>query len=279
VARDSAFTLTFTLAEGYDLVAVKVNGQNHQYAVDGNGYTITVPKVAASISVSIEVAIRKYRIVLTPIGVSIAEPTGANPHFIDHNGSLTVRVTIAENYFSPVNLIRIDGSIIAATPSGNEYVATIPNITANDSICIKADDGIRRITIHKDSRVTLVGATDTVREIRTGAPFTVTFTVPAGYEPKVTLQDGSIVTTLSTGEANTYEAKIPAVSTDATIAINLGAATGIADVDLNDPVVSIRYYNLQGQEVRQPSVTGIYILRKQHLSGRVTMEKRLIVED
>ncbi|MDR3366525.1 MAG: hypothetical protein LBO71_06130 [Prevotellaceae bacterium] len=279
VARDSALTLTFTVAEGYDISAVKVNGAAHDYAAGSGEYTLTIPQLTASILVSVEAEIRKYKVVLTPVGVSIVTPEGANPHLVSHGGSLTVSVTVSAGYFEPVVLVRLDGSTIATAKSGSAFTATISGVAASDSIVVKADDGIRRITIRKDARVALTASTanstDTVQQAQIGGAFSVTFTVPTGYEPKVSLQDGGSITTLSAGAANTYTSRIGVVSADAVIAIELVAATGIAEVDPNDPVVSATYYNLLGQELRQPTIVGIYIVRKLHLSGRITVEKKL----
>jgi hypothetical protein len=232
---------------------------------------------------SLEADARQHEVVLTPIGVDIVEPAGANPHLVDHGDSLIVKVRPAEGYFAPVVLVLPDGSAISASLSEGEYVAVIPSITANDSIRITAtaDDGTRRITIRKDDRVTLADGADTVREAKIGERFTVTFTAPTGYTPTVTLQDGRTieVEVISSGEgANTYKAEIVEISGNDVMTIALVAATGVANVDPSDPVVSVKYYNLQGQEVKRPALTGIYILRKLHLSGRTTVEKRLVRE-
>lgn len=282
VARDSSLTLTFTVADGYDVSAVNVNGTDRSgdyLAVgDGGEYTLTLPQLTASVSVAIALNIRQYGVVLIAEGVTIVAPDGINPHLVSHNSSLAVRVTIAEGYFLPVKLVRRDGSVITASASGDEYAATISNITANDTVRVTADNGIRHITIHKDARVTLVGAADTVLEASLTRQLDVTFTVPDGFTPTVTL-NGAPATALPTGDANTYSLRIASVTGDATITITLTAATGIADADPNDPVVSVRYYNLQGQEVRQPAVTGVYVLRRQHLSGSITVVKRLVNVD
>jgi hypothetical protein len=288
VARDSSFTLTFTVAESHTILAVKVNGAEESgwLSCSEGVYTFAVPQVSASVSIAVEAAIKKHGIALIAgDGVTITAPEGANPHAVDHGSSLSISVALADGYFAPVVLTRGDGSATNFTSSGSEYVATIDNVTADDSIRITADNGVRYITIRKDERVTLLTSanqpsTDTVWEARIGQPFSVTFTAPAGYTPTVSLLGGAgdNVTTLGTGQDNTYSSRISAVTTNATITIALTAATGIAEVDPNDPVVSIRYYNLQGQEVAQPAVTGIYILRRQHLSKRISVEKKLITE-
>jgi hypothetical protein len=287
VARDSSLTLALTLVEGYE-ISVKVNGIERSDLLTRESdatYTFTVPKLTASISVAIETSLRKYSVVLlAEDGVTVTG--GASTRTVDHGSSLSVSVTLADGYFSPVDFIRLDGSNVRVTSETNGvYTATIGNIKANDSIRITADNGKRYITIRKDERVTLVSSsvnsTDTVQEAQLAERYEVVFKTPAGYTPTVTLQSGATITTLpEANEENTYRSYITGVSDNATIIITLTApATGIAGVDANDPVVSVRYYNLQGQEVRHPAVTGIYILHRLHLSGRTSVEKTLIKAD
>ncbi|MDR0711808.1 MAG: hypothetical protein LBF67_05645, partial [Prevotellaceae bacterium] len=52
-------------------------------------------------------------------------------------------------------------------------------------------------------------------------------------------------------------------------------ATGITDIAADDPVVEVRLYNLQGQEVREIALPGIYIVKKIHASKKVTVTKEL----
>jgi hypothetical protein len=70
---------------------------------------------------------------------------------------------------------------------------------------------------------------------------------------------------------------------DATRTINLitsSTNTGINDSRnaVADPVVEVRYYNLQGQAVRQPVAPGIYVARNLHASGKIAMDKKLVIE-
>jgi hypothetical protein len=54
--------------------------------------------------------------------------------------------------------------------------------------------------------------------------------------------------------------------------------SGITVTDANDPVVAERYFNLQGVEIRQPSQTGIYIVKKIHQSQKEEAVKIRIVD-
>jgi hypothetical protein len=40
------------------------------------------------------------------------------------------------------------------------------------------------------------------------------------------------------------------------------------DIDSNDPLIAIRYYNLQGVEVQQPQENGIYLIKKIYASQK-----------
>ncbi|KAA6301077.1 MAG: Chondroitinase-AC [Candidatus Ordinivivax streblomastigis] len=53
--------------------------------------------------------------------------------------------------------------------------------------------------------------------------------------------------------------------------------SGQAIAPVNDPVTNISYYNLTGQPV-QPAHTSIYIVKKTHLSNRVTTTKEFIIK-
>jgi hypothetical protein len=44
-------------------------------------------------------------------------------------------------------------------------------------------------------------------------------------------------------------------------------------------VVSVIYYNLQGQQVRTPAITGIYLAKRTYASGKVIVTKELVVQD
>jgi len=53
--------------------------------------------------------------------------------------------------------------------------------------------------------------------------------------------------------------------------------TGINVPEQNDPVVNVSYYDLMGRKIENPSVSGIYILKKTHLSKKVTTTKKFVL--
>jgi hypothetical protein len=105
------------------------------------------------------------------------------------------------------------------------------------------------------------------------------FTLNAGYEnPQVTVDTSTVTPDLADG---VYTVTIPQVTENLPIRLSAMLSTGISGEDFNDdpndPVVEITYYNLQGQKVREPAITGIYIVRKVHASKKVVAKKELIV--
>lgn len=63
------------------------------------------------------------------------------------------------------------------------------------------------------------------------------------------------------------------------IPIDKGYGSGIESpaIDPNDEVVSTRYYTVQGVEVKKPTATGIYIIRRLYASGKTQAVKQLIL--
>lgn len=56
-----------------------------------------------------------------------------------------------------------------------------------------------------------------------------------------------------------------------------GGGSDIPSVDSNDVIIAVKYYTLQGVEVRRPATTGIYIVRNLYTSGKTKASKQLFV--
>ena len=61
------------------------------------------------------------------------------------------------------------------------------------------------------------------------------------------------------------------------ISAKLASATGINGIEAGDFVVATIYYNIVGQEVRRPAMSGIYLIKETYFSKKVTITKRLII--
>jgi hyaluronate lyase len=60
----------------------------------------------------------------------------------------------------------------------------------------------------------------------------------------------------------------------ATLSIN--SLSSVDDIYFNDPVVAVEYYNLTGQKIEKPSVSGIYIVKKTLKSNKIIVTKRRV---
>lgn len=61
---------------------------------------------------------------------------------------------------------------------------------------------------------------------------------------------------------------------DVTINATFLSTTGIGDISANDPIVAVKYYNMQGIQLReQPEYPEVYIVKETHQSGKVAVKK------
>jgi chondroitin AC lyase len=92
----------------------------------------------------------------------------------------------------------------------------------------------------------------------------------------------------------TVKTKMPASATETTTVCNFAGtgdyrgaskayrlpaipSVGIKELNVKDPAVDLRYYDLMGKEIAKPAVAGIYILKKTHLSKKITTSKEFII--
>ncbi|MDR1632145.1 MAG: hypothetical protein LBR97_04605 [Dysgonamonadaceae bacterium] len=91
------------------------------------------------------------------------------------------------------------------------------------------------------------------------------------YQAKAfTLLDGTAAFTLKPFEAIVTVKNVtpPLYET-----IGGGTPTGLENIDADDPVVNVKYYDLQGRELERLSVKGVYIVKKIRASKKVDVEK------
>jgi hypothetical protein len=60
--------------------------------------------------------------------------------------------------------------------------------------------------------------------------------------------------------------------------IGNGIRDGLSAIDAIDPVILVKYYNLQGVEVRQPVEGNVYLLKKLHASQRIEVVKEFKIK-
>ena len=93
---------------------------------------------------------------------------------------------------------------------------------------------------------------------------------------------GSISIKFAPTEGKAYSATLSITANGETKTVTL-SGTGKATVDVitpadNDPVVSVKYYNLLGVEMTNPSLQGVYIVKNIHASGKTQVVKQLEVK-
>ncbi|MDR3188344.1 MAG: polysaccharide lyase beta-sandwich domain-containing protein, partial [Prevotellaceae bacterium] len=116
--------------------------------------------------------------------------------------------------------------------------------------------------------------------LTSGDSLALRFTLSAGYENwqvTATVNGETVTPTLKDG--GLYTLTVPRVTQALTITLSAASApTGISAPNASDPVVEVRYYNLQGQELQEPNITGIYIVKRVHASKKVVVKKELLLK-
>lgn len=108
-----------------------------------------------------------------------------------------------------------------------------------------------------------------------GGSLTLRFTLASGYQnPKVTV--GGAPYFLGMPDASgAYTVTVGNLTSSLTVSIAAAALTALTDISADDPVVQVKLYNLQGQEIREVVLPGIYIVKKIHASKKMTVTKEL----
>jgi chondroitin AC lyase len=135
-----------------------------------------------------------------------------------------------------------------------------------------AVDGLKPVTVTAGAGITVVAPVGSSPYAAvSGGPFELKFRVDANYKnPQVTINGAPATPVLDNG---VYVVAIEVVNEELTIAIS--ATLGLDGIDPNDVVTRLQYYNLQGQEIREPSVSGIYIVKKTYASKKTVEIKEL----
>ncbi|MDR1682314.1 MAG: hypothetical protein LBS25_02845 [Candidatus Symbiothrix sp.] len=189
-------------------------------------------------------------------------------------------------------------NIYAATYDGSDFVlAGTTALTANTGYILafpKSDFGDAdavTVTFTSEENPTLNSASDapSISNYQLVANPNVANLLPSGATQYYQLNgNGTNFERCTSPQYKPFESYIGYVgSAPAKAALNIGETdviTGIIDKGLqapvSDPVVETQYYNLQGVHVRAnnylPLQSGVYIVRKIHKSGAITISKSII---
>jgi hypothetical protein len=181
--------------------------------------------------------------------------------------------------------VTVNGSPVSAgnPDEAGLYTLTIDDIAFDNAIDISTVPTVPTVQVHHVAVTAAVGVSivlpsgESPYAVVAGNPFELRFALDAGYENPQVVVDGSAVAAIP--DDNGYIVSFDAVTADITIALSASpvAATGISSIDPGDFVVSVIYYSLQGQEVRRPAITGIYIAKKTYASGKILVAKELVI--
>ncbi|MDR1342212.1 MAG: DNRLRE domain-containing protein [Prevotellaceae bacterium] len=217
----------------------------------------------------------------TPVIENFAISTAADEVKVDFPGSVSyryVRLVFKGWDAASGNTIQVSEFNLGAFSTGEDSFEEIPvdTSTVRYEATVAAGTGVSVVTPAGSGPYSVVA----------GSTFVLTFTLDENYEnPQVTVNSALVTPSLADG---VYAVTIPSVAGDLTVDLS---ATAIDDgetpndpplsvdgADLSDPVVAVTYYNLQGQKIRKPDLTGIYIVKKVHASKKVVAKKELIVK-
>ena len=205
-------------------------------------------------------------------GITITSPEEQRKT-VPAGDSLEITFTVAEAYERPIVLA--NGNAVSCAATGAGYVAVIKsaiNVNVSLSASLKPT-----VTISADQQsITVISPSGISFAVHTDSVLAIRFNLKQGYaNPVVTVNGDSVEVAFSGG---VYNATVT-VTENVTIALSAVPApvTGIEDVWDNDYVVSTIYYSLLGQEVREPAISGIYVVKEIYASKKSVVRKRLII--
>ncbi|MDR0711255.1 MAG: DNRLRE domain-containing protein [Prevotellaceae bacterium] len=286
--RSSSYAVSFTVAGG---ITPEVTVNDDPVSVgdpDEDGvYTLTLTDIVENKTINISAG---YSVtVASGAGVTVVSPDGGSPYAVAKDSPFELRFTLNEGY---ENLqVTMDNSPVTPNLVDGVYTVSIPQVAADVNITIAADaiadepTATVTVTFAAGAGITIVSSSGSSPYVaRYGSAFELRFTLNEGYENLQVMVGSSPVTPdLADGvyTVTIPQLTIPQVTENLTLTISLSAtplSTGISGEDLNDPVVETTYYNLQGQKLREPAITGIYIVRRVHASKKVVAKKELVVK-
>jgi hypothetical protein len=262
-APDTAYTATGLLPGDYaiQVAAFSATGKaspktpldNVITLIEGEAYYVRITNVGEGITL-----------------ISPTTPTSTVPS----GDSLVITFALSDAYEKPAVLANGAAVGFALTDAG--YAAVIKDeINVNVSLSASPKP-IVTISVNPQI-ITLISPAATSFAVHTDSVVVIRFNLQQGYaEPVVTANEVSVEPVFGGGF---YSATIT-VTGDVTVSLSATPAppaTGIEDVWGNDFVVSVIYYDLLGREVREPAISGIYLVREIYASKKSVVRKRLII--
>ncbi|MDR1341813.1 MAG: fibronectin type III domain-containing protein [Prevotellaceae bacterium] len=208
-------------------------------------------------------------------GITITAPTGTSgkTHTVPLGSSLEVKFTVNAGYENPVVLL--DGEPVTPAVSNGEYSLVVESsVSVTLSISVTP---IPVVTIAADNvSINVISPSGSSHPTPAGSQLVIQFAPKVGYENPTVTVGNEVVAPVDNGGTYTVTITVTA-SVTVTISAAPVTSTGIDGIEPGDYVVATVYYNLQGQEIRKPAISGIYILKKTYASRKVLATKRLVI--
>jgi hypothetical protein len=274
----SPFSFTFTLNEHYVNPQVTVGGAPYPLSSpEAGAYTVAIGAVTRDTAVSITASLETFAVSVAATNVTVISPTGADT-IVTYSDTLALIFTVGENYENPQ--ASANGLALTITQEGGAYIAKLP-VTGATSVSLAAFPKSYDVTLTVGANVTLVQPTSagTVKAAY-GSAFVMSFRVAEGYTPVVKADGVEVAVGALDAQGVYVVTAVAQVSGEHYVALTAkkdDTPSAVYREDAADPVVRVQYYSLTGAEVRQPAVTGIYVVKRTLASKKVVVQKELVV--
>jgi uncharacterized protein (TIGR02145 family) len=130
VPYNGSVIYTITPTAGYEINEVKVDGSTVTVSKTGDVGSYTIPNVIATHTITATFARKTFKITVTQGTNGIITP--AVDSFVPYNGSVVYAITPTAGY--EINEVKVDGSTVAVSKTGDVGSYTIPNVIATHTI-------------------------------------------------------------------------------------------------------------------------------------------------
>jgi hypothetical protein len=282
VAYGDTLTFTFTLSAHYVNPQVTLNGAGYALAPPADGvYTVTVPSVTSSVSISVSATLESLDVTVTADHVTVTSHSQANAssYTVLYGSEDTLTFTVDEFYVNPQ--VTVNGESYTLAAPVNDVYTVITLITENTAVSITASLEEFDLMLTVGENITLVApaAAGSVPAAY-GSELVVSFRVAAGYAPVVKTDGISVEVGAPSADGLYTVTAVEQVTGEHYIALTatrVETPNAVYKEDPSDPVVHVQYYTVVGQEVRKPVRTELLIVKRTHASKKVVVRKEMVV--
>ncbi|MDR1022796.1 MAG: glycoside hydrolase family 88 protein [Prevotellaceae bacterium] len=216
-------------------------------------------------------------------GVTLTALSGIDRYEVARGGDFRLAFTVDEHYVNPQ--ITVNGALRTPDIFMDSIYTLTTTVTGVTDIAVTATPVEYNLTLTIDSHITLLApAAAGAIPVAYGSAFAVSFRVENGYQPLLEVDGAEVPLGTPNAEGVYTLTAIASIGGEHRVALSASKITeppttepptAVHGEANNDPVVEVKRYNLQGQEVRDVLLPGIYIVKKIHASKKVTVTKEL----